>query len=213
MQSVICQFANLSVVQPQRNGVCVTTCMFMCIVPLLSRTVASIVIIMMELLQHGTYPFGRLHWSAQPLDKFVKVPIQSYMNRGLTTTFICPLVNVASDSAIPYLNLYITNCNIRHMAISCMHALLASGALMTIFACRFASATQPNRQPSTKQQMYNAVHNGLWHDWAQTSVLSPEEISMSFGPTLAYDAFWKADFQSVQFACKHAERKNQTCNS
>ena len=36
---------------------------------------------------------------------------------------------------------------------------------------------------------------------------------MSFGPTLAYDAFWKADFQSVQFGCKHAERKNQTCNS
>ncbi|DBB03197.1 TPA: hypothetical protein ACH3X1_000009 [Trebouxia sp. C0004] len=36
---------------------------------------------------------------------------------------------------------------------------------------------------------------------------------MSFGPTLAYDAFWKADFQSVQFACKHAERNNQTCNS
>ena len=36
---------------------------------------------------------------------------------------------------------------------------------------------------------------------------------MSFGPTLAYDAFWKADFQAVQFSCKHAERKNKTCNS
>ena len=80
MQSVICQFANLSVVQPQRNEVCVTTCMFMCTVPVLSRTVASLVIIMMELLEHGTYPFGRLHWSAQPLDKFVKVPIQVRMS-------------------------------------------------------------------------------------------------------------------------------------
>ena len=36
---------------------------------------------------------------------------------------------------------------------------------------------------------------------------------MAFGPTLAYDAYWKADFQNVQFACKHAERKNMTCNS
>ena len=78
MQSVICQFANLSVVQPQRNGICVTTRMFMCTVPVLTRTVASLVIIMMELLQHGTYPYGKLHWSAQPL--FVKLPIQVRMS-------------------------------------------------------------------------------------------------------------------------------------
>ena len=34
----------------------------------------------MELLQHDTNPVGRLHWSAQPLDKFVKVPVQVRMS-------------------------------------------------------------------------------------------------------------------------------------
>lgn len=87
------------------------------------------------------------------------------------------------------------------------------GATIAAHACRFASATQPNRRRWTKQQMYDAVYKGVWLDWARSSALSPEEISMSFGPTLAYDVFWKADFQAVQFTCKHAERKNQTCNS
>ena len=54
--------------------------MLMCTVQVVSRPVASLVIIMMELLQHDTYLFGRLYWSAQPLDKFVKVLIQVRMS-------------------------------------------------------------------------------------------------------------------------------------
>ena len=30
-------------------------------------------------------------------------------------------------------------------------------------------------------------------------------MSILFGSTLAYDAFWKADFESVQFCWKHAD--------
>ena len=74
-----------------------------------------------------------------------------------------------------------------HACFACF--LGACDVTVAVFACKFASATHPNRRQWTKQQIYDAVYSGRWHDSAQTSALSPQEIAMSFGPTLAYDAF------------------------